>query len=262
MARKTNKTAHVLNLLSSGTAKQEQDELSREKTISPNISIIDSTGLSDSLTDLIKDSLDKEMSAAELAPSRAGSYLELPDAQESYVQGQESIIQEEAFLQPDTEVQKQSQTSEELNKELLAAPDTKMVTETETLLQAELKPDTAALDELPDISGAGADVSESDPPCITDFADKKEPLYRYVNIMEHLVEDRLLEFMQRFQVCTCDRCQMDTKALALNSLPPKYIVTSIEAINPLMSFYENKYSIYSITELTKACLTILDHPRH
>ncbi|MEG0216273.1 MAG: late competence development ComFB family protein, partial [Hungatella sp.] len=88
------------------------------------------------------------------------------------------------------------------------------------------------------------------------------PAYRYVNMMDIVVEERLLEFIHRFDVCTCDRCVKDVKALTLNNLPPKYLVVPIASIAPLTSFYRNKYNIYAITELTKACLAVLENPRH
>lgn len=109
--------------------------------------------------------------------------------------------------------------------------------------------------ELQPSTEAGTEKTVVEPP-------EPEEEYKYVNMMDIIVEERLMEFMNRFNVCTCKRCVADTKALALNNLPPKYIVAPVTSFSPLLSFYRNKYNIYVITELTKACLVVLDHPRH
>lgn len=93
-------------------------------------------------------------------------------------------------------------------------------------------------------------------------ATPEEVPYRYVNIMEEGVKDRCLEFMTKLDICTCDRCQKDVAALALTNLPAKYIVADTAAIAPLMNYYKNKYSAYIMTELAKACFFVHGHPRH
>ena len=50
-----------------------------------------------------------------------------------------------------------------------------------------------------------------------------------VNKMEAAVKRMLEEIIGRGErnVCSCERCRLDVIALALNSLPPKYVVTEI-----------------------------------
>ena len=45
------------------------------------------------------------------------------------------------------------------------------------------------------------------------------------NIMEDLVENKLGELMRSADMCCCGRCRADAKALALNKLPPRYVVS-------------------------------------
>jgi competence protein ComFB len=45
------------------------------------------------------------------------------------------------------------------------------------------------------------------------------------NIMEDLVEGKLNELMRSADMCCCGRCRADVKALALNKLPPRYVVS-------------------------------------
>lgn len=50
-----------------------------------------------------------------------------------------------------------------------------------------------------------------------------------VNKMEAAVQQMLDEIIANKDkgVCSCERCKLDVIALALNSLPPKYVVTEI-----------------------------------
>ncbi|MEG7530759.1 MAG: hypothetical protein RSF83_05130, partial [Hungatella sp.] len=69
MARKTNKTAHVLNLLSTGNPTIEEPDQPDKQALAPNISIVeDPKSSGDPLANLIKESLDKEIIAAQIAP--------------------------------------------------------------------------------------------------------------------------------------------------------------------------------------------------
>ena len=86
--------------------------------------------------------------------------------------------------------------------------------------------------------------------------------YAYINIAEKAVTEKVLEYMKRFNMCTCDRCVVDTIALALTHLPAKYIVTSREDSFALMNYYTLKYNISIISELTKACMVVSENPHH
>lgn len=89
-----------------------------------------------------------------------------------------------------------------------------------------------------------------------------QPTYQYLNIMEHVVNIKVEEYMQKFDVCTCGRCIADVKALALTHLPAKYIVVEPPAVSPLLNFYSNKFSQQVIVELTKACSIVKENPHH
>ena len=49
--------------------------------------------------------------------------------------------------------------------------------------------------------------------------------YELKNHMETIVDHDLLKLMEENDMCTCDRCQLDVRALALNQLPPRYVVS-------------------------------------
>jgi competence protein ComFB len=46
------------------------------------------------------------------------------------------------------------------------------------------------------------------------------------NYMEVLVSDILNEIIDKYNVCKCEECIDDIKAIALNNLPPKYFLSS------------------------------------
>lgn len=50
-------------------------------------------------------------------------------------------------------------------------------------------------------------------------------MLKCINVMELMVDSNLLEVMQQEGCCTCERCVMDARALILNKIPPKYVVT-------------------------------------
>lgn len=52
-------------------------------------------------------------------------------------------------------------------------------------------------------------------------------MYELKNRTESVVQQALKEYMEKYILpCTCERCQADIKALALNQLPSRYYVSS------------------------------------
>ena len=130
----------------------------------------------------------------------------------------------------------------------------------ESATQAEIKDDSHHLSAL-DAPSSDNTINSTDTPC-----DDTEPTdhvdYCYVNVLEEITKERAEEFLKKMGVCTCPRCIVDTIALALNNLPPKYIVASKETVFPLLNFYSNYYSVSITAQLTKACITVGNFPHH
>ncbi len=101
---------------------------------------------------------------------------------------------------------------------------------------------------------AAASAQESVPEPEEDFA--------AINVMEHIVKDKIIYYMRQFDVCTCNRCKADVMALTLNGLMPKYIVTMKAAVDPLLSYYTNRLISDVTVEATKACMVVKENPRH
>lgn len=87
--------------------------------------------------------------------------------------------------------------------------------------------------------------------------------YSFVNIMEQLIlRQDINSYLEQYNVCKCPRCMADVCALALSGMPPKYVVTSKDSISPLLSYYESRNKILMLTELIKACNKVRENPRH
>lgn len=84
----------------------------------------------------------------------------------------------------------------------------------------------------------------------------------YINVLQALVEDKVDKYMKQFKMCTCHRCRTDVIALALTTLPAKYIVVPEHESVPMLSIYESRYSAAVTAQLIAACQKVSAHPRH
>lgn len=50
-------------------------------------------------------------------------------------------------------------------------------------------------------------------------------MYNLKNFMEDVVAKLTDKYMKDTEMCRCEKCRLDVMALALNELPPVYIVT-------------------------------------
>lgn len=79
-----------------------------------------------------------------------------------------------------------------------------------------------------------------------------------VNVAELAVKERIEEAMDKFKCCQCDHCVKDVLALAVNNLPPKYIVR-----NELDQDLEiRRYDADVISALVNAVIKVKQNPRH
>lgn len=109
----------------------------------------------------------------------------------------------------------------------------------------------------------GEALSQPDEPSSQqDPSPSEDPTFRFINVMEYLVNSQVDEYMEKLGVCSCSRCRTDITALALTNLTPKYIVVENGSIAPLLHYYSSKYAVDVMTQLTRACLTVFRQPRH
>ena len=257
MARKSSKTAHVMNLLAGDGAEPDspkseaaKENLAASRTgdspetikeltvlaqkasiqtqdgpLTPSpISIIDmSSSAPDPVAELIKEQLEKE--EASEAP--------VPDSSDSGTPTIEAKEAESADVEPVT---------------LEAEP---VEAESVALEAGPAENESAASEALENQAQA-----EQEP-------EKPAPLdYQYVNVMEYAVQNMVQEYMERLGVCSCGHCVADVTAMALTNLPAKYIVVPPSTAPALLSFYSSHFSRQIIVELIKACSIIKENPHH
>lgn len=231
MARKSNKTAHVLNLLSGHDTKKEP-----EKELE---------------TDVKKDA--DPISEQDSQPKDAQQPHPDPEPTEKIPQGKISVpdppsvsIIDQTEKDPVAE-QIQANLFQEFQKEHDMNPEATAEAETNAAVEPEL-----TIEAEPVAEPESTIVSEPEP----------EPEFVRINVMERIVSDKIIYFMRQFECCTCEKCIADTIALTLNGLPPKYIVTEPAAEAPLLSFYTNHFISEITVEATKACMTVKENPKH
>ncbi|MCI8837202.1 MAG: hypothetical protein HFG74_03965 [Hungatella sp.] len=285
MAKKTNKTSHVMDLLTNGAETEEpvadsaapaQEGKSdvQSHTVTPaKVTVVDEGSRNDrlsqeilgKLTEELEEETRQEQEALEASAARtAGGESPRPEdgqsPQQSIEEAQEAVSQVlESAL--DTMADTAEPTSEHPDSQ---SPDSSDSVSQDSQPQAHEEPDSSG--------GSAEDTQPHEEPAqephpiipesqMSRRVQNKE--YRFVNVMEQLLMRQDLDaVLKQHNVCNCPRCMSDVCALALTGLPSKYVVTSKDSISPLLSYYENKYKIPVLTELMKACNKVRENPRH
>ncbi len=85
----------------------------------------------------------------------------------------------------------------------------------------------------------------------------------FKNYMEEAVDGTMEEILaRRDDICKCERCRMDIKALALNHLPPKYVVTDMGYVYTKVNELESQFKADITVAVTNAIKTVRKNPRH
>ena len=233
MAKKTNKTSHVLNLItgsqppvassgetqpsSSASGETHQEGSAAEEPVrvpSANVTVVD--------------------------PREEGKLAE--EIQKNLIQELEKEQTEEQAEQPGEQEEQSEEQTEEQSEEQ---------SEEQTEEQTE-QPKT----------NAGTPV-QKEPEQQEEQKQEDGPSYRVVNIMEEILTPELiLDALKSNDTCTCSRCQADVKALMLTRLPPKYIVADNTTVPMLLTFYRNKFRVAVLSQSMRACMEVKEHPRH
>lgn len=228
MARKTNKTSHVLDLLTNGSSAEAGDSVSSGTGAAPDkkadfqthtaaqakVTVVDEGSRNDRVSQEILSKLSEEINQdTGVTPQEAPSPAQI--------------------LQPETPI---------------AQPAAQEAPQAQAPVQDTPQASAGETPSAPTQSDAKADEEES---------------YHFINVMEEmLLRQDITDVMKEYNVCTCGRCIADVRALTLTSLPAKYVVTEENSSSPIISYYENRYKIGMLTELVKACTKVREHPHH
>lgn len=241
MAKKTNKTSHVLNLItgsqppvassgetqpsSSASGETQQEGSAAEEPVrvpSANVTVVD--------------------------PREEGKLAE--EIQKNLIQELEKEQTEEQAEQPGEQEEQSKEQPEEQPEEQ---------TEEQPEEQSEEQPEEQT--EQPK-TNAGTPV-QKEPEQQEEQKQEDGPSYRVVNIMEEILTPELiLDALKSNDTCTCSRCQADVKALMLTRLPPKYIVADNTTVPMLLTYYRNKFRVAVLSQSMRACMEVREHPRH
>jgi len=82
------------------------------------------------------------------------------------------------------------------------------------------------------------------------------------NYMEEVVFSQLKEVIEDINCCTCEKCMLDIAAIALNNLPPKYIVTPKGELYSKINSLKQQFEVDVIAAITRAAVLVKRNPRH
>ncbi|HEX2926380.1 MAG TPA: late competence development ComFB family protein [Ruminiclostridium sp.] len=82
------------------------------------------------------------------------------------------------------------------------------------------------------------------------------------NYMEEVVFNLIDSVINDIDMCKCDLCVKDIAALALNSLPPRYIASEKGELYSKINSLRNQFEVDVISAITKAAVLVKDSPRH
>lgn len=82
------------------------------------------------------------------------------------------------------------------------------------------------------------------------------------NYMEEIVFTSMKEVLSDINMCTCEMCLLDIAAIALNDLPPKYIVTEKGELYSKINALRQQFEVDVIAAITKAAVLVKRNPRH
>lgn len=292
----TSKTAHVMNLLSrsrGGTSISTQT-LSEAPAASqvpppqmpvPTPPIIASMQSDLAVASKIKDALEASLMQEEalenheglfenepaLTPPEASSEDELPSSSSTQLEETaEAVAETEPSDQPDVEPSIKLTSPEEMPPQPVEISredvplDPVIPAETVPLSGVEREPVGASQDEDPEIQTHASEnsYSSTDEPSNAVRPANTGDMAVIVNIMELLVEEMAAKYISLFGLCPCEQCRKDVIALALNHLPPKYVVMPKNNIRPRLAMYESRFNATITAQILHACKEVLENPRH
>ena len=85
---------------------------------------------------------------------------------------------------------------------------------------------------------------------------------RIKNYMEDCVNDMLDSVLKEIHSCDCEKCKYDITAIALNSLPTKYVVTRRGTLYTKLEGLQQQFDVDIIAAITKAAVIVNRNPRH
>ncbi len=87
-------------------------------------------------------------------------------------------------------------------------------------------------------------------------------VYTIKNCMENVVTYTADNMLKQLDICKCEKCRADIIAIALNNLPPKYVVTEMGQLYAKVKELEQQFAVDVQSAVIKAALIVKDNPQH
>lgn len=82
------------------------------------------------------------------------------------------------------------------------------------------------------------------------------------NLMEEVVFNVMDDYLQKEEMCKCDRCKMDIAGIALNQLPSKYVVTEKGEAYGKTDIIDIQKNVDVITAIMAGITRVKANPSH
>lgn len=233
MPRKTNKTSHVLNLITNGSASEQEAAADEKKEEAQQEK-------KDAVTGAAQGESSKET-------VQGGSPKETVQGGSSKETSQGGAPKETSREASPKEASQGAANPKESISRITANGDKTVIVVDETSQNDNIS--NKILDRLTDQ--------------LEEEIQGKLDHYHMVNVMEQILKRmNLKQYLKQYDVCMCSRCQADVMALILTRLPAKYVVVDESSTAPIIGFYESKFKVRILTEIIKACMDVKEKPRH
>lgn len=233
MPRKTNKTSHVLNLITNGSASEQEAAVDEKKEEAQQEK-------KDAVTEAVQGGAPKEAAQGEAPKETARGEASKETVREA---SPKETVQGGA---PKETAQEAANPKEPVSR-ITANGDKTVIVVDETSQNDNIS--NKILDRLTDQ--------------LEEEIQGKLDHYHMVNVMEQILKRmNLKQYLKQYDVCMCSRCQADVMALILTRLPAKYVVVDESSTAPIIGFYESKFKVRILTEIIKACMDVKENPRH
>jgi competence protein ComFB len=260
MAKRDNKTEHVMKLITKdGVPQDGAPENDFAGVESASIGLHRTEGDPLSYKTKLKIEIEPEIEVKE--PNR----IKQPPGQSVSVISREA---DEAVPDTETRVENEDRTRDgpKYEDDAESIPDGTPYEKLNEDIRTVARPRTTVFDEVRALRKSNVDILKQDElrrekkiQIENSLLHKSRSL---INLSEMLTKELLPSVMERMDVCTCPVCTGNVLALALNTLPTKYVTTDEGKQYTQLEVYKRQNELDVMAALTRACVRVKDSPRH
>ena len=257
---KSNKTSHVLNLLTSAPVAEEAvEQTGGSAQTSAGGKASGGAGVTLD-PNMLSDFHEAAKKTKEAAEHFDGAVSNFQSAVENFDVKEEQIKEEHKK----EEQKKEDQRKEELNRALEAEVKAESNEKEEPAsLPSYKKSKITVIDESSENDKITNEIQLNLEKKLLAEYDEPEPEFHIVNVMLDILKTKDVRgLIQKHGGCTCEKCIADVTALSLTQLPAKYVVLDKDKTSPMIGFYQSKFQSDIFVAMLKAVLEVKMHPHH